>query len=94
MRNCGRYSLSLSLSLSLALALSLSLSLSHLVAQLEVKVRGLGVVAQVHTLPCVPDDVLCTRVLVVATTHEFRHSADKGGEKYESSFLAKMVGME
>ena len=40
---------------------------ADLVAELEVKVTGLRVVAKVNSLSVISDDVLCSWVLVVAT---------------------------
>ena len=48
---------------------------ANLVAELQVKVAGLRVVAEVNSLSIISDDVLCTRVLVVATSNQFLHPA-------------------
>ena len=50
----------------------------YLVAKLEVKVAGLRVIAKINPLSVVSDDVLCTRVLVVATGNQFLHPETKG----------------
>ena len=45
----------------------------HFVAKLEMEVARFGVVAKVDSLPVIPDDVLCTRVLVVAAGNQLLH---------------------
>ena len=44
-----------------------------LVAKLQMEVAGLWVIAEVDSLSIVPDDVLCTRVLVVTAGDQFLH---------------------
>ena len=46
---------------------------SCLVSVLEVQVAGFGVVAEVDPLPVVSDDVLGSRVLVVASFDQLQH---------------------
>lgn len=44
-----------------------------LVAKLQMEVAGLRVIAEVNSLSVVPDDVLCTRVLVVTAGNQLLH---------------------
>ena len=58
----------------------------HLVAELQVKVAGFRVVAEVHTLSVVSDDVLGTGVDRVASTNQLVHPAavTRGGGGVDS----------
>ncbi len=55
----------------------------HFEAILQVEVRGTGMVAQVHTLSSISDDVLGTGILVVTTPYQLYHSVGSGLEDGE-----------
>ena len=49
---------------------------AYLVSTLQMKITGLGMEAQVDAVTVVTDNVLSTRVLGMATSHQFVHTAD------------------
>lgn len=49
----------------------------HLVSQLQVEVGGLGMKAQIHTLPGVTDDVLGAGILIMATANQLCHPNER-----------------
>ena len=47
---------------------------TYLITKLKMKITWFGMEPQINSLSIVPDNVLSTRILVVATTHEFLHT--------------------
>ena len=60
-----------------------------LVAELQVEVTGLRVVAEINSLSVISDDVLCSWVLVVATGNQFLHPVRHGARQYYSNAIPK-----
>ena len=55
----------------------------HSVSKLQMKVAWFGVKPQINPLSIVPDDILGTWILVVATAHKFLHATENADKLYD-----------
>ena len=62
-----------------------------LVTKLKVKIAWFRVITEVDSLPVVPDDVLCTRVLVVATGNQLLHSVQCNDARFSDTQKISIV---